>query len=122
MNEQDKDKEKELIKGLTSDEFDQKLNKPGLTALVDFWAPWCGPCQAQLPLLEQLAKEVGDDYLLTKVNVDEEQELARRFQIRSIPTLAIVREGKVVQVFTGVQQPRVLKTALEKAAALTGTA
>jgi len=121
MSEPNKDKEKELIKPLTADEFDQTLNKPGQVALVDFWAPWCGPCQAQLPLLEKLAEEVGDDYLLAKVDVDEEPELARRFQIRSIPTIAILREGQVVQVFTGVQQPRVLKSSLEKAATVSAS-
>lgn len=101
---------------LTSHNFDSTLNESGKVALVDFWAPWCGPCQMQLPFLEQLAKEVGDDYVIAKVNVDEEPQLAQRFQVRSIPMIAVVRDGRVVKTHVGLTNPAVLKNSLEEAA------
>lgn len=70
--------------------------------LLDFWAPWCGPCRMVGPLLEEIAGE-RPDIKVAKVNVDEEQELARQFRVMSIPTLAVVKNGEVVNRSVGAR-------------------
>jgi thioredoxin 1 len=84
--------------------------------LVDFWAPWCGPCRMQLPILEQVAGRVAGKATIGKVNVDEAPELAGRFGIQSIPTLLLFKDGKQVKQFVGTQSDRVLMSAIEAAA------
>jgi thioredoxin 1 len=84
--------------------------------LVDFWAPWCGPCRMQLPILEQVAGRVAGKATIAKVNVDEAPELAGRFGIQSIPTLLLFKDGKQVKQFVGTQSDRVLMSAIEAAA------
>jgi thioredoxin 2 len=74
-----------------------------LPLIVDFWAPWCGPCRMVAPELERLARSNAGRYLVLKVNTDEQTELASRFRIRSIPTLAIVVEGREVDRFAGAR-------------------
>ncbi len=71
--------------------------------LVDFWAPWCGPCRTLAPTIDKLAEEYGRDVNFAKVNVDEVPELVSRFDIRSIPTLMLFRDGQVVARLVGVQ-------------------
>lgn len=80
--------------------------------LVDFWAPWCGPCRMQGPIVEKLAEELGDQVKVCKMNVDEEQETAAKFMVQSIPTLLILKNGEVVQQFVGVTRAVELKAAL----------
>ena len=70
--------------------------------LMDFWAPWCGPCRQVVPLVEQIAEERAD-IKVVKVNVDEEQELATQFQIMSIPTLMVVKNGKITNRVMGAR-------------------
>lgn len=79
--------------------------------LVDFWAPWCGPCKMQTPILEQVAEDVGDKAMIAKVNVDESPELAAKYGIRSIPTLILLKDGENKKQLVGLQQ----KDALVKA-------
>jgi thioredoxin 1 len=83
--------------------------------LVDFWAPWCGPCQMQGPILHDVADAVGDAATIAKVNVDRAPATATEFGIRSIPTLILLRDGEVVDRFVGVQQASTLLTALGQA-------
>lgn len=83
--------------------------------LVDFWAPWCGPCKMMGPILEKVAAAVGAKAVVAKVNVDEAPELAAKYGIRSIPTLILLKDGEVVQQYVGIQQEAALVSAIEAA-------
>jgi thioredoxin 1 len=98
----------------TDQNFDQEVLKSDKPVLVDFWAPWCGPCQAMGPIIEELAKELDGKVKVGKLNVDENSKTAQDFSIMSIPALKIFKAGKVVQEFVGMQAKEVLKSALEK--------
>ncbi len=82
--------------------------------LVDFWAAWCGPCKLLGPTIEELHKEMGDKVKVGKVNVDENQGLASTYGIMSIPTVLIIKGGKIVEQFIGVQPKSVYVDALNK--------
>jgi len=84
---------------LTSDNFDATVNE-GVT-LVDFWAPWCGPCRMIAPIIEELAEEFDGKATIAKVNTDEQQEIAVKFGIRSIPTILFFKDGEVVDQMVG---------------------
>lgn len=99
----------------TDQNFEQEVLKSSVPVLVDFWAPWCGPCQAMEPIIEELAKEMGDKFKIGKINVDEHPETASKFGIMSIPALKIFKGGQVVKEFVGMQNKDALKEALEKA-------
>lgn len=98
----------------TDQNFDQEVIKSESPVLVDFWAPWCGPCQMMGPIIEELAKEIGDKAKVGKCNVDENGEIASRFGIMSIPAIKIFKGGVVVKEFVGVQSADNLKKALEE--------
>ncbi|MCF8149782.1 MAG: thioredoxin TrxC [Burkholderiaceae bacterium] len=76
--------------------FDRQLARSDIPLLVDFWAPWCGPCRSMAPAYAQAAKQLEPEFRLAKVNTEEQQQLAARFGIRSIPTLALFRNGQEV--------------------------
>jgi thioredoxin 1 len=82
--------------------------------LVDFWAEWCAPCLILAPVFEKLAEEYGDQIEFAKVNVDEVPELANRFAVRSIPTLALLRDGAVVERLVGARPYQELAQLLER--------
>ena len=104
----------EQVLDLTAETFDETV-KSGVT-LVDFWAPWCGPCQMQTPILEkQVAPAMSGRAKVCKVNVDEVQDLAVRYGVKGIPAIFIFKDGEVVQQFTGLQRGDALVSALEDA-------
>lgn len=82
--------------------------------LVDFWASWCGPCKALMPVLTRLADEYGGAFKLAKVNIDEQQQLAQQFRVRSVPTVKVVKGGQVVDEFMGAQPESQIRAILDK--------
>ena len=82
--------------------FREEVMNSDKPVLLDFWAPWCGPCRMVSPILEEIANE-RPDIKVVKVNVDEEQELAMNFRVRSIPMLVVMKDGKVVSQSTGAR-------------------
>ncbi len=97
---------------LTKDTFDQKVLKSELPSLVDFWAPWCGPCRTLGPIIDKLAEGYVNKANVYKVNVDENPELAERFGIRSIPTVLTFKDGKLSKTLVGVQNEQVYQDAI----------
>ena len=87
---------------INRENFHEEVMGSEKTVLLDFWAPWCGPCRRVVPLVEQIAQE-RPDIKVGKVNVDEEYELAGTFRISSIPTLLVIRDGKVVNQAMGAR-------------------
>ncbi len=95
----------------TKDNFEAEVLKSETPVLVDFWAPWCGPCQLMGPVIEELAQEVTGSKI-GKLNVDEHPEIAEQFGIMSIPTIKVFKSGQVVKEYIGVQAKDLLKADL----------
>jgi len=102
----------ESIINLNIDNFNTTIAE-GIT-LVDFWAPWCGPCRLQGPILEEVTKKVGNRAKIAKLNVDEAGRVAERFGVQSIPTLVLFKDGNEVRRFIGIQNQNTLIEAINK--------
>ncbi|PYI53847.1 thioredoxin [Paenibacillus flagellatus] len=97
------------IVNVSDQSFKTEVESTG-TVLVDFWAPWCGPCKMIAPVLEDLDKEMGDQVKIAKVNVDDNPESASRFGVMSIPTLIVFKDGQPVDKVVGFQPKDALKS------------
>jgi len=97
---------------LDSSNFDSAIAAGSTPVLVDFWAPWCGPCKAIAPILEELAEELGDAVKICKVNVDNNSDIAGKFEIRAIPIILIFKNGKVTETVVGLSSKEDLKAKL----------
>ncbi len=99
---------------MTDANFDEQVLKNDKPVLVDFWAVWCGPCQVQGPIVEDIANSLGDKVVVGKLNVDENPGVAQKYGIMSIPTIMIFKGGTVVKQFIGVQSKETLMGELNK--------
>ncbi|MDR0933356.1 MAG: thioredoxin [Victivallales bacterium] len=102
-----------IIKELNTENYDESV-KSGIV-LVDFWAPWCNPCRMLGTILEQVAAEAPENVVIGKVNIDENKDLAVRFEVMNIPCIFIYKDGKIVNDFSGVQSKPKLLEALKNA-------
>ncbi|WP_292654698.1 thioredoxin [Nitratifractor sp.] len=100
------------LETLTAENFNEKISASPI-AIIDFWAPWCGPCKSFAPIFEKVAEE-NPDILFGKVNTEEEQAIAGEFQIRSIPTVMVIKEGIIVFNQAGMLPEEALKDIIQQ--------
>lgn len=93
--------------------FDSEVVHSKGVVLVDFWAPWCGPCKMMSPVVDTIAEKLKGHYKFCKINIDENQELARRYNIMSVPTFMVFKDGKVSNIMTGVTDSENIVNMLE---------
>jgi thioredoxin 1 len=96
-------------------DFEEYVEKSNKLVIVDFWAPWCGPCRMVAPILEEISNEYKDRVEVAKINVDEQQDLAVRFGIMSIPTLILFKDGKVFDQTIGASSKNKLVSWIDSA-------
>ncbi|MBN1470628.1 MAG: thioredoxin [Syntrophaceae bacterium] len=104
----------EFVKHADDHNFDTLVIKEAKPTLVDFWAPWCGPCRAIGPILEEIAVEYKDKVNVIKVNVDDNQATASRYNVRSIPTIIFVKDGQVKETQIGLLSKNQLAALIDK--------
>ncbi|MDW7738820.1 MAG: thioredoxin [Bacillota bacterium] len=96
------------VKEITESQFEAEVMKAELPVLVDFWAPWCGPCKMLGPVLEELAADNDSRLKVVKVNVDENPDLAQKYEVMSIPTMFLFKNGQVIDNFMGAMSKQAL--------------
>ena len=102
----------EKIVNLTTDSFKNTVQSAATPVLVDFWAPWCGPCKAIAPILEELATELDGKLKIAKVNIDENDAVAVEYSVRAIPTMILFKGGQVAETLVGMMPKAALKAKL----------
>jgi thioredoxin 1 len=105
------------VQEFTDGNFDQEVLSSAQPVLVDFWAPWCGPCRMIAPMVEELASENRGSFKIGKINIDDNPNAAQTYGVSSIPTLMIFKGGEVVDRFVGVRPKNQLQTAIDQAKA-----
>jgi len=98
---------------LNTENFEQEITKSDLPVVIDVFATWCGPCQQIIPIFEELEKEMSDKIKFVKLNIDEERDLAIKYNVSSIPTFIFVKDGNVVGKETGYMNKETLKKKIE---------
>ena len=99
---------------LTDQNFNQVVEESKGLVLVDFWAPWCGPCRILGPIIEEIAGETEGKVTVAKMNVDENQKVPQKFGIRGIPTVILFKDGKIIETLVGVQPKKTYLDLIEK--------
>jgi len=99
---------------ITDAEFEEKVLKASQPVIVDFWAPWCGPCRMVAPILDKIASEMGDKVMVAKVNTDENVEWASKYGVRGIPTMLFIYNGEVVHSQVGALPEPMLRDVLDQ--------
>ncbi len=107
----------ELVTNIQDNAFDQQVLQQTKPVIVDFWAPWCGPCKAMAPAFASLAETYGDKMIFAKCDVDSNTAVAEQYGIKSIPTLMLFQGGKTIQSIIGVVSQSVIEEAIQKAIA-----
>lgn len=104
-----------MAKNITMANFNKEVVESGKPVLLDFWASWCAPCRMLSPSIDELSQQYGDKVVVGKVNIDEERQLAQQFGVMSIPSVFVLKNGKVVDSAVGVRPKKYYEDALNKA-------
>ncbi len=103
-----------LVVDVSDNSFDEEVLKSGVPVLVDFWAPWCGPCKTIGPVVEELAQEYGDRLKVVKVNVDDNKEAAMKYGVKGIPNLIVFKDGELQEQIIGARGKQELAEVIDK--------
>jgi len=109
MNDELKSLGKKSIKIISEESFNKDVIESKTPVLVDFWAEWCGPCKVIGPILEEISEEEKDEIIIGKINVDENQNIAAKYNVRGIPTLIIFNKGNLIDTMVGVASKASIK-------------
>ncbi len=105
----------EMVKVLTVENFEKEVLQVAEPVLVDFWAPWCGPCRMVSPIIDELAEEYAGKAVVGKVNIDEQEALALQYNVMVIPTVMVFKNGEVIQQVSGAYPKAHFEEMLQKA-------